>query len=261
MIGNDDIIYLIKKNLVSIVESDEEYYKGLKVFVTMEEQDVNEKERNAIYVVVKTQPATLTYAQVIMPITLSVVSEYNNINIAITLLGAFAERYHLEMNKEKTIKQYYTSPNVVSNYNSVFDGYRSLIYLSGTLVISENANYLTVKYKGKEVQAISCVLDGTIQLDTQATYSSENFTASVGKIGTLTLSIATYLIDNDLMNDVLAIALRDKEKAPSGFDTIFELDLIFKNGIKREKDKFKLASITTQQDINNVPMANLVFTN
>ena len=67
MIGNDDIIYLIKKNLVTIVESDEEYYKGLKVFVTMEEQDVNEKERNAIYVVVKTQPATLTYAQVIMP--------------------------------------------------------------------------------------------------------------------------------------------------------------------------------------------------
>lgn len=260
MIDNEKLIYLLKKNFAQVMYADEDYYRDYKVIITMEQQSIDDAERNEIYIVLKTMPATLTHAQTIMPVTISAISEFNNIDVCKRLLTQFAERFNLEMNEEKTIKQYYTAPSTISVFNKVFDGYRALFYLTGTFVISETANYFDAYFNGEKIDAIDQVLDGTIQLDTQATYSTNNFTKSTGKVATLILSLSCYLTENDLANKCLAIMLKDIDKEPLGIDTPFIFDIKYKNGLTLT-DTFKLSKMVSQQAINNVPVVTFVFTN
>ena len=69
-------------------------------------------------------------------------TELEKLDIAKKLLCAFAETYNLEFNSDLTIKQYYQSPSVLSNFNEIGYGYRSLLTMRGTLQISENSNLI-----------------------------------------------------------------------------------------------------------------------
>ena len=73
--------------------------------------------KNTIFIVVKYYPATLNFGQILLPIQLDVISEQNKLDIAKRLMCAFAETYNLEFNNDYTIKQYFQSPTVLSNFN------------------------------------------------------------------------------------------------------------------------------------------------
>lgn len=257
----DKILTVFTSELTKIIYANEEYYQGLKIVVTDEQQNLEDAERNQISIVVSYLPATITYGQNILPFTISAFSEFNNIEKCQRLLFEFAETYHTELSEDKTIKQFFTAPTVVSTFNGIFEGYRALYMLTGTLLISENVNYLDVYYNGEKIDTLKTVWDCSIQLDTQATYGSNNFTESVAKIGTFAFALQMYMTNCDLINKCLYIITKDLSNCPDGIDTIFNFDLQFKNGVKIENGKYKLASVSSEQLINSPPVISLSFTN
>ena len=51
------------------------------------------------------------------------------------------------------------------------------------------------------------------------------------------------------------------EDYPDGSDTSFYFDLLFKNGLKLNRQEFKLANFTFEQRIGELPVCTVTFTN
>lgn len=261
----DKIYELIMKQFNEVMGKDPEYYSKYKVYVSIEQQYVtpDKREKGAIYIVIKYLPASLNYGQVVLPITINALAENNKIEVCQKLLLEFAQTYNLTQNEDNTILQTYTSPANASNFNEVYDGFRSLFYMSGTYLISENANTFKVYVTGEseEVPCLSTGLNFDIQLDTQGTFKSDNFTKSVGLLGTYTMTFACYLTNTPLLNKTLAISLKDLEKEPDGVNTTFYFDLVFKNGLSIKNVAFKLVNLSIQRNVSEMPIVSMTFTN
>ena len=261
----EEVMELLTKQFAEVMSKDSEFYENYHIYLSNEQQYVKEKnrEKGAIYIVVKFLPASLNFGQTILPITINAMAERNKIEVCQRLLLEFAQTYNLTTNDEQTIKQTYTSPANSANFNEVFDGFRSLFYMSGTFLISENTNPCNIYVTGEEneVQCITLGVNFDIQLDSQPFFSTDNFTKSVGMYGTFTINFTTYLIDTELINKALAVALKDLSKQPDGVNTNFNFDVIFKNGFKIENVNFKLVNFSVQQNLGEMPVASLTFTN
>lgn len=273
MIKEEKILELIGGQLQSIINANNEVFEGYTFTITNEMQFVkNKKNKEAlknnpkqIFIVVKFLPATLNYGQVLMPIIVNAIGEKNKLDVCYNLLIQYAETYNLQFNDDETIRQYYSSPVVLSNFNEIGDGFRSLINLSGTFQISENANQVTVYYaddeeNSKEVQAISASVSYDVQLDSNSFYGVTDRTKSRGRAGTFVLNLTMYLTDEDLCNKALKVML-GSEDYPDGSDTSFYFDLLFKNGLRLNRQEFKLANFTFEQRIGELPVCTATFTN
>lgn len=261
----EKIMELLTKQFAEIMAKDSEFYGNYHIYLSNEQQYVKEKnrEKDAIYIIVKFLPASLNFGQTILPITINAMAERNKIEVCQKLLLEFAQTYNLTTNDEQTIKQTYTSPANSANFNEVFDGFRSLFYMSGTFLMSENSNpyRLYVSGEKEEVQCITAGVNFDIQLDSQPFFTSDNFTKSVGMYGTFTINFTTYLTNSDLINKALAVALKDLPKQPNGVNETFDFDIVFKNGLKIENVAFKLVNFSVQQNLGEMPVASLTFTN
>lgn len=257
---NDKILELIKKNLMLIMEKDIEYYSKYNILISNEQQYVKEKERKSgnIYIVVRFLPSTIIFGQKVLPITINAIAEKNKIETCQRLLLEFSETYTLTFNEDETIYQTYTTPTVLSNFNEIFNGFRSLLYLSGSYLISESSNPFKVYIHGEEepIPCISITPSFDVQLDSQAFYGNNNFTKSVARIGTFSISITTYLYDNDFINKAIKMALKTEPVNSS-----FYFDLKFKNGLKLENIECKIINATFSQNVGEFPIVTLSFTN
>ena len=162
IIEQEKIENMLKTQLMEIVNSDIVFYNNLKLKISHEQQYVREKvkEPNTIYIVYKLSPFALDYGQVIMPITLVAISEYNNINRCHRLLMDFSQAFNIDWDDTNTMKQFWESPQDVGNFEEIYDGFRSLFYVSGALIISKTANFcdlyvlnddFSIKYNGQEL--------------------------------------------------------------------------------------------------------------
>ena len=261
---NEEIIELLAMQFGKVMRGDEEYYSPYRVLISNEQQYIKTKDRdkNAIYIVVRFLPASLNFGQTVLPITINAIAERNKIDVCQRLLLEFAQTYNLTDDESGTIKQTYTSPSIMSNFNEMFDGFRSLFYMSGTFLISKNANPFKVYVSG-ESEEIDCITVSDtfdVQLDTQAFFNTDNFTKSVGTVGTFTLNITSYLMDTDFLNKVLAVKLKDLKKQPAGVNTTFRFDIVFKNGYEARDWDFKLVNATVQEEIGELPIISMTFT-
>lgn len=260
----EEIMELLTKQFLEVMQKDYDYYSQYKIRLSNEQQYVKlkDREKGIIYIVVKFLPASLNFGQTVLPITINAVSERNKIETCQKLLLEFAQTFNLTTNEDETIKQTYTSPSNTSSFNEVFDGYRSLFYMSGTFLISRNSNPYKIYISGedKEIECISVSINLDVQLDTQPTFSGDNFTSSIGLLGTLVINITTYLTNNNFINKALAIAIKDLEKEPSGVNTTFTFDIVFKNGYKLSNVNMKLANFSIQENVGEMPVASLTFT-
>lgn len=272
MINDDELLSLIGTELRSIIQSDLETFGEYDFTLTNEIQFVKDKKAKnelknnpkQVFIVIKFYPATLNFGQTLLPIQLDVISEKNKLDVSRRLLTLFAETYNLEFNSDKTIKQYFQSPSVMSNFNEIGDGYRSLLTLRGTLQISENANLSTLKYVNGleqiELPLITFGMSFDIQLDTQSLYGESNLTKSWARVGTNVITFTMYLTDTLFLNRVLAIVNKDFTTMPNGINTDFPFVLGFKNGITINTT-MKLANVGIQQNIAELPVVSLTFTN
>lgn len=155
-INNEDtlnfayVVDLIKEQMEAVMSSDYEFYSQYIFEIVNEQYFVpnDEREANRIFIVIKFSPAQIDYGQNIMPLTIQAVSECNGLAAAQRLLLEYAQFFNLNtlMRDGYTIYQNYTTPNVISNFEIIYDGYRSVLIMSGTILLSNNINRITLKY-------------------------------------------------------------------------------------------------------------------
>lgn len=358
----NEILTIISNELAEIINSKPDMYNGFPIEIAEEQYFYNFKrqEPGKIYIVIKFLDAPLNYEQIILPVHIQAISEQDKLDVCRSLLFEFASKYNLYKNnykeEDKTMQQYYNSPYVLSNFNEVFEGFRSLLFVSGTFLITNNANYCTayfslkenddrekkekciayiertengvtetqevpvdlVKFKRKlknkgikledktyefaydnfwkfegsklngdtlydyginnefEIEdgdkikveytsgwiKIDCISINSvcdISLDSQPFYGTDNFVESVGRFGTFSINITSYLFKNEFLNKCLYVWLRNLKKAPMGVNTDFDILLEFDDEENYIITKFKLSSFSLQEVIGDIPLASLTF--
>lgn len=187
-----------------------ELYDDIELIVSNERNiDTLKPKKNRIIVVISYFESAITAGQTLMPVQLSILSEYNNIEITQALLYAYAETYNTKDNADFTIKQFYLTPVLVSAFNEYYDGYRGLYTMSGTLLISENMNALTefAVFDGDKYVALDLIssrVNFAIQVSPDAfvDHPTAN-TFAVPLQSTLTVNIVLYQTDNFMFNEIL----------------------------------------------------------
>lgn len=143
IIDNNEVINIIKNSLLETMDENYYYYKDYNVILAKEQEFIKLKQAkpNAIYIVIKFGSASINFSQTVLPITLTAMSEQNKLDVCQKLLSDFVNKYNLETNEDSTIRQIYELPVVTSNFNKVFEGFRSILFVNGYFVISKNANF------------------------------------------------------------------------------------------------------------------------
>lgn len=144
------IIDLIKEQFDAVFSTDPEFYSKYNFEIVNEQYFVPDEERepNRIFIVIKFSAAEINYGQNIMPLTIQAVSECNGLLAVQRLLLEYAQFFNLNtlIREDKTIYQNYTTPNVISNFDVVYEGFRSVLIMSGVILLSRNINRITLKY-------------------------------------------------------------------------------------------------------------------
>ena len=265
-----EMLQIIQNQMIEVMEEDYEYYKDFEVKIGLEQDFIklqnSELNKKAIYMVVKFSIAEVTYGESVLPFTIIAMSEANKLEACNKLLLDYTYKFNLNRVSDNNIQQVYETPTISSNFNIVTSDFRSLLSVSGVFILSKNANYYTFYYEymdsktGKtvkeEIPFITAAFNGTISLDSQVFYGRKNYTQSVGKFGTLSFSIVTYILSNiQLVNDSLKILTKQ-----SDINKDFNISIEFKSGLKI-KDVFKLASVDSNEELGQIPMISLSFTN
>lgn len=278
MIDEERIVNLIA-NQISTFFGD---YPNYDFTITSELQFVKDKKfrnelknnPNAIFIVVKFFKATLNFGQVLQPITINALGEMNKLDVCKEILTRYAETYNLYLTPDNQIREYFTSPEVLSNFNEIGTGYRSLIELDGTFQISENAINPKLLYLEKtevvngvstpvwvDVPVITFSPNFSVQLDTQAFANITDITKSASKVGTLTFNFTIYLVSSALVNKVLDIAFK---RNTYNIESEFKFKFVFDNNADglttSDEIAFKLVDFTYEKQIGNLTIASLTFT-
>lgn len=275
-IDYDGVLEVIGENFHNIISDEESgIYEGLEIKITSERMFIKKKKedleqnKNTIYVVVKFQPASVTYGQTVLPISIIALAEYNGKNICYKLFQDYANYFNLEQNG--SIKQYYESPVISSNFDEMYTGFMSVVSMSGVMIISENANTFDATFiyteleNGQEVekrfkiQSLQNDFDLNLQLDPQPFFSTNNYTRSIVKLGTITVNFICYFLKNDIfLRKILQIAAR--KKTDGNVNETFVVEIEWESG-EILRDNFKIAHFAIKQVLKELPVATITITN
>lgn len=294
-IDYEQVILMIKEGLANVIEQDEMgRYSKLNICISNEQFYIKQRDseeglaRDTVYMVVKFGSSTVDYGVTVLPLSIIAISEQNHCELCQRLLQDFTVTANMGYNNTESIQQFYESPAVNSNFNEMYEGFRSILTVSGSFVISESANPFTLSWfdpesaKWQEVYFINGDIDANFQTDPKPFYSSNNYTRSINTLGTVTFNISSVLLsDNafyDKMLDFIAkknnytidldptsstYLKRVQKQNPDGVNV--NKDLIFKIKFKKSEqeliDIFKVANIKVQQVLKKIPMTTMVFTN
>lgn len=265
VIDYKEILNLVRDELMGIIDENYTYYEGYKFKISEEQFFVKEPQADpkTIFIVLRFSPISVHFGQTIVPFQIQAISEQNNIEICRNLFEDLVAMHNLTYNDDETVQQIFEAPSVSSAFNKVMSGYRTIVSVSATFVISKNANFYKYYYvhdvNGVETETeIPCVtkaFNGAFQLDTQPFFGSNNLTKSEGTVYTLTYSIVTFLLtDIELANDVLKVMCQERDPFEK-----FKLKIVFKNG-KNFTKEFMLIDWNSRVDIGDIPMLTLTFT-
>lgn len=278
----DKIMNIIKDQFIQVMSSDPNYYKQYNIILSNEQQYIKTKDRNvnSIYIVIKFIPGSINFGQNIIPININALGEGNKIEVCQRLLLEFAQQFNLGDpidipsneswdNNTYIIKQVYTQPQIMSNFNQTWNEFRSLFYMTGTFLLGKNSVPITkITYyenendaEGENIDFINSSWDFSVQLDSQAFYGTDSRTTSKSKIATLTFGIVSYLTSNKLCNKIKGMAWNIKSQAQKGIKEVFYLTVTFADGSIAEKMKFSLASASCPQNLGEFPLISMTFTN
>lgn len=169
-INYSDALFLIRNELMQILQDNYDIYGHLKIYISNEQEFIKLKQQmpNAIYIVLRYGAASVNFGQSVLPITITAIAEQNKIDLVQKLFADFASTYNLTRSDDNTMQQIYQTPAVTSNFNQVYEGFRSVMYVSGYLVVSKTANFFTFYYEK----------DGNLKTNTQI-INGEDLSVSV----------------------------------------------------------------------------------
>jgi len=273
------IMDIIKEQFLEVMSSDPDYYGKYDIILSNEQQYIKSDERNSngIYIVVKFIPGSINFGQNVLPVNINALGEGNKLEVCQRLLLEYAQQFNLgePINVPSSeddpntyiIKQVYTQPQVMSNFNPSWNDFRSLFFMTGTFLIGKNSVPIKeITYyesataeSGTKIDVINSSWDFSVQLDSQAFYGTNSRTRSESKVGTLSLSIVTYSTNNPLCSKIRKIAWN--MNGTDGLKTEFLFSVKFTDTEQAEKMRFKLVSVTSPQNIGEFPLMSMTFTN
>ena len=291
------VLEIIRNQLNMVASTDPEYYSKYIFEVVNEQQFVPDEDREPgrIFIIIKFLPADIDYGQDVLPFTIQAVSESNGLPAAQKLLLEYAQIFNLKSFKKegKVIYQSYTTPNVISHFEIIYDGFRSVLVMSGTILISSNVNrsklifYVGdtaeevleipnykvadlvtyeddvyqwngtqyVKYDGEEVDALAFNDIYNATPDTQPYFENDNMTESIVKYGSYSFTCSFILTKNNLNDKILQVVTRRKNP-----DTNFYFKILQDDGNDMPFLKYKMIHFGRTQNKGEMPSAALAFT-
>jgi len=166
-------------------------------FKVVEEASFADPDENAktILVVVKYLTGIIMSSSVAYPIQLMIYSEANGIEVARYILDTFATTKNMTafIRNFKYYKQTYSTTVLMSQFNPGPDGFRGMLYLSGTLVVTENIMDIAyIKVMGKRLSTNNVTISYNAQPDNQRIGSAE--------LNTTKKHSATIMLQFDTIN-------------------------------------------------------------
>ena len=197
-------------------------------FILSEEQQfVNEdKKPDTLYIVWKQLVGPTSYGVKSVNCQILLMSENNSLEIAKAIANKFAEESNFNVSKEGNtiVKHSYSQPAVLSNFNQIDVGSRSIVYIPGSLQVMEGLklfksgnNYGEISVyregwvdnqdqaKAVAVKYLSIALDYSMVGDTQQ-FPSGEISKTIKSTATVANSLILPLYDNnDFINDLIDI--------------------------------------------------------
>ena len=223
------------------------------------EQDYAKKrsiKSKTITAIIKFLPSTLLFNVETQPIQMLVITEENGLSVANTIMTNFTDTYNFNVIPDGTtyIKHIYSRPSVLSNFNLIGIGLRTVLYVNTTLLILTDVMDITdLKVDGKDLDAISSTIGYTMSGDTQPFGSGHAITEK--NYSTLVMTLNVACVKTDFTEKCAKIMRGDStDKGNEDFAFTFYLgELAFSLNMKLAG-----ATFTTAQ--NNVPSLQLTFT-
>lgn len=211
---------------------------------------------NTIYVIIKKLASTLTYNITTQPVQILTIAEQNQLDITKALLESFVNTYNWTTDLDNTtyVKQQYSSPVVLSNFNEVSYGYRSIVYVTGTLYVMEDVVDIdTLEIDGTEYKPLTFGFSYQMTGNTQAVGTSI-LAETVKSVATFTVTLSVPLLNDDLCNKVRQIM----NGTLSG-NTNFLFEITYTTGTANIESNMKLINAQLQTAPNTAPSLNLSF--
>jgi len=223
----------------------------VNISVSSEQTFANNKnsDPDTIYIVVKYLTSDIQFNAETAPVQILALSEQDSLDKTKMILNKFSidNNWQVIIDNGTYIKQQYTSPVVLSNFNEVGRGMRSVLYITGTLTIMENVlDIKKLEIDGVEYKPIGFNISYSMSVDTQPVQDKEIATSSK-TVSTFAASFTLPMIESDFVNDVLDIL--DEELQGNENYTV---KITFQNEKVITKD-MKIISAQIITGINQVP--------
>ena len=192
------------------------------------------------------------------PIQFMILSEQNKLKDAQLLFDRFTSdnNFKVIMENGEYIKQQYNSPVVLSNFEDVVAGQRSILYVTGTLFIMENLlDIQDLKIDGQDAIAIRNGITYVMTTDTQQ-FVNDNISTSVKNSSTVGITLVLVFKKSDYMKKIFNI-VKGTNTGNENFAISFTLD-------KNDSDynfsmNMKLQNADISGAINDFPTIKVSF--
>jgi len=248
-------------------------FRDLKIYVS-EEQMFNKMDKmtpDTIYVVVKYLSSDIQYDAETMPIQILVLSEQNSLEKTQMILNKFANdnNWQVITGDGLYIKQQYNSPVVLNNYAEVGYGYRSVLYITGTLFIMENVVdvknvYIDYVSGDEPYKPLNFSIAYSMATNTQQLSNDKFIATSLKTVSTFSISMMIPMLESKLVTKVINILNETDNTDIEGSDGIAydgnnSFDIQFDCGITIHKPYMRLISVQIISAPNQVPSLQLGF--
>lgn len=205
---------------------------------------------NTIYVLTKAlrndrQPNIDT-----QPIQIFILSERNCLDVARTVFSTYAKKYNWQafISGDMWIKQQYTDPVVLSNFNELDTGYRSVMYISATLYIMEDVfDVANFKINNIDFTPITFALTYSASMNTQQFYA-KTIAQSVKSISTFSIVFSIPMKKCDFVNDIIGILSQSQ-----GYTGNEDFNIKFTLNNVQFDVNMKLTQVSFTSSPNNAP--------
>ena len=176
-------------------------------FTIEEEQDfIKRRDYNpdTIYIVIKYLTDTKQIGATVQPLQLLILTEQGSLEVTKILFDRFSDNnnWHVYTSNNIYVKQQYSQPVVLSNFNPALYGYRSVMYVSATLFVMDNyVDVSDLTIDGVSIEPINFSLTYTMSTNTQQKQGN-NLSTSEKNVSTLAIAIAIPPIYSTLITKV-----------------------------------------------------------
>lgn len=170
-----------------------------------------EYDPNKIYVITKYLTSSIEYGVETQPVQILVLSEQNGLQEAKELFDAFTLSHNWRAGTfdNTFVKQQYSSPVVMSNFNEAAYGYRSVLYVSATLfIMGEIADVEDLEINGVPIKPLTFNWSYQMTGNTQP-QAGDQIASTVKNISTFQATLAipvlrTYISDTGFEEDKIS---------------------------------------------------------